>query len=416
MAQKRKKVVAKKAVPVKKPGKVKAKPALSSGKKAAKKNVQTGRLVKKAAKNIRSRSVRHSDEWLKKQPKTPAPAPKKSAKKKGKSPRKLPELKFRGKKVPPELAAKIREYRAEAVKHGRFLTNSYVLKKYFDIENQLLQSQQISDDNDPLKIKGKIKQGIDIQPYYLNEVVNKLFDIHQEYGQFTTAIIGFGESKVDKYNSFGSGLRRVDEELSIIWSAYKIYEIKYGLKSPQFQIILAWDPAAKIAFIDFNKTIFISVDADALIDIIISIKGNLDGDFETELTQSQLDDLDKIESEERVKKPVEEKQPVKKAKKKAAKKKAAKKKSAPVKKSAAKKSVAKKAKKKKIIYPRNKQGALDMSYKQNKELQARLDKAKKTRAKNKRAAEKAAKELAKKYAAAAEKRRITIAKKKKRKK
>ena len=279
-----------------------------------------------------------------------------------------------------------------------------------------MQSQQISDDNDPLKIKGKIKQGIDIQPYYLNEVVNKLFDIHQEYGQFTTAIIGFGESKVDKYNSFGSGLRRVDEELSIIWSAYKIYEIKYGLKSPQFQIILAWDPAAKIAFIDFNKTIFISVDKEALINIIISIKGNLDGDFETELTQSQLDDLDKIESEERVKKPVEEKQPVKKAKKKAAKKKAAKKKSATVKKSAAKKSVAKKAKKKKIIYPRNKQGALDMRYKQNKELQARLDKAKKTRAKNKRAAEKAAKELAKKYAAAAEKRRITIAKKKKRKK
>ena len=51
MAQKRKKVVAKKAVPVKKSGKVKAKPAPSPGKKAAKKNVQTGRLVKKAAKN-----------------------------------------------------------------------------------------------------------------------------------------------------------------------------------------------------------------------------------------------------------------------------------------------------------------------------------------------------------------------------
>lgn len=419
MAQKRKKSVVKKPAPAKKQVKQKPKPVAKPGKKPVKKVIQTGRLIKKAAKKIQSRPSRHSDEWLKSLPKE-APAPKKkSPKKKGKPVRKLPPIKYRNKPISDELAEKIRFFRAQAKKKGKFYTNKYVLSVYFKMEKKLLEGQKVQDENDPLKMKKKVTEGISTRTYELREVVKALIDIRNDIGQFTMAITGFGEGAVTKYTNFGTGLRKVDQELGYIYEAFNIYEMKYGLNSPLFSIILVYDRDAKVAFIDFNRTIFQSVDADIIIEIITAIKNNMGSDVVSQLTDKELEDIAKSESELPVKKRAtpKKKNPVKKkSKKKPGKKKAAKKKSAPAKKKAVVKKVPKKAKKKKIVYPLNKAGYLDMRYKQNRDLEARREKARKAREKKKRAEQKAARERIKRNAEIQAKRAATIARNKRKRK
>jgi hypothetical protein len=415
VAQKRKKSAVKKPLPSSKPGKVEPKKAPSARKKPVKKNVQTGKLIQKAAKKIKSRVSRHSDEWLKNQTVKPQPVPKKTSNKPVKAKRKLPPIKYRNKIIPAELAEKIRLFRAEAVKRGKFYTNKYVLSVYYKMEKELMEGKKITDNDDPLNMKKKVTEGISTRQYELRGVVNALIDIRNDVGQFTIAILGFGESGISRFNNFGTGLRKVDQELGYIYEAFNIYEMKYGLNSPLFSIILVWDPAAKIAFIDFNKTIFQSVDPDIMISIIIQIKMNMGSDVVSQLSDEQLLEIEKSESEMPAKKRVTDG----KKKKKPVKKKAAKKK--PVKKStgkkgAVKKATAKKSKKKKIIYPTNKQGNLDMRYKQNRDLSARREKARKTREKNKRAAAKAERERIKRNAVIQAKRAATIAKNKRKKK
>lgn len=320
------------------------------------------RLINKVVKKIGSRKPKHTDAWIKKQAQaSPAPSNKKSSTGK----RKLKDLKYKGKKLSPELQERIRQIRADFVKQGKFLTNKLVIRKYFEIEEMLLHSKEVSDENDPLKIKKTVSQSLESNFYELNGVINVLFDIKNEYGKFTISVIGFGEKTPTDFKKFGEGLRKVDQELSIIWEAFEIYRIKYGLNSPLFKVPLIWDENVRIAFIDFNKTIFMSVDIDKLIQIIINIKNNLYGDMITNLSPDQIEEMEKEEKKEITS---SQDQPKNKTTKKKSKKskpqKINKKNKVPNKKSISKVKQ-KKSSKNKPVYPKKKDGTVDLRYKQN---------------------------------------------------
>jgi len=403
LAQKRKKAVKKSPAPATRKARKVVKPSPVTRRSAIKKAPVNKRLITKAVKTIKSRSQKHSDQWIKDHPKTPPPSPvkKKSSKKPAKPVRKLAPIKLKGKKISPELEAKIRKLRAEYVKQGKFLTNKEILKRYLQVEQELLHNKPVNDNDDPLKLKGKVQQGLSVEAYPLNGVVNQLFNFRQEFGKFSINVTGFGESNIDKYSSFGEGLRRVDQELGIIWTAFDVYKIEYTLNSPYFEVIMAWDSAARIAYIDFNLTIFRSVDIDKLIRIIYEIKNNLHSGFDSQLSKEEMEELEQVDILEAKE---QEKQQKEKTKKKSAKKMPSK---------TAKKSPVKKSAKKKIKYPVRSNGEYDMRYKVNRDLAARKEKVRKTRERNKRAAQKAERERIKKYQIAAAKRKATIAANKK---
>jgi hypothetical protein len=348
---------------------------------------------------------------------------KKPAGKKAIPSKKLPVLRYKGKKLSPELTAKIMNIRAQARSHGHFLKNSYVIRKYFEVEREILKNKKAEQISDPLKLKGKIIAGIDIQRYPHNTVTKALTDIQNDVGpNFTIAVLGFGESQIEKFNQFAKGIRRVDREINFIYEALEIYKAENNYVPFIFFIPLAWDKAARIAFIDFNETTFEGVDKSDIIPIILELKKSALQDIE--YNENIFEEPDSIEilpeEEERIKKERKKKITNKaNARKritgqKVEKKKKAKKKT--IKKSSPKKSRLKKSAKKKIIYPVNKHGYLDMRYKQNRDLEARREKARKAYQKRKRAEAKAAKERAARYAAAAAKRAATIAKNKRKRK
>lgn len=374
------------------------------------------RLINKAIKKIKSRPSRHSDEWAKKQKKKPVAQKEKSSKK-------LPVLRYKGKKLSPELTAKIMKIRAQARSHGHFLKNSYVIRKYFEVEREILKNKKAEQISDPLKIKGKILAGIDIQRYPHNTVIKALTDIQNDVGpNFTIAVLGFGEPQIEKFNQFSKGIRRVDREINFIYEALDIYKEENNYVPFIFFIPLAWDKSARIAFIDFNETTFEGVDKSEIVDIILELKKSALQDKEYNENIFEAPDSIEIlpEEEERIKKERKKKITNKaNARKRITGQKVDKKKKA--KKKAAKKGNSKKVKsknqvKKKITYPVNKHGNLDMRYKQNRDLEAKREKARKAYQKRKRAEAKAARERAARYAAAAVKRAATIAKNKRKRK
>lgn len=418
MAKKAKKTAAVPGRAVKKKASTSPKPAKSAARGTAKNAVPDKQLIKKAVKKISTRSTKHSDEWIRKNIDAPAqevtkraPSKKKSTTSSPKAPKKLPPITYRGKKIDPELAKKVRDLRAQAVKMGKFLTNKFVLSQYYKFEKQIMQGQMQVDVNDPLKIKEQVRKGVSINKYPLNGVVNQLFNIRQEYGKFVIVVRGFGETTDERFNSFGQGLRKVDMELGLIWTGLEIYAINHVLNSPQFEILMAWDPSTKVAYIDFNKTIFKSVDVNILIPIIISIKQNMEGDVLTQLTDEQLAELEK-ESPSTPQPKVKDLRRGRDRKEKETKK------SKPGKKSAKKKPAAKKksSKKNKVVYLLRKDGTLDMRYQINRDLAVRREKQRKAAQKRKKEKIRAEKQLAKKYAEAAEKRRQTIARNKRKNK
>lgn len=352
---------------------------------ASKKRVSPKRLVKKAVKKIEKRtSSRHSDEILKKN----QPAPKKETKKPGrpkKEEKKLPPFKYRGKVQSQELSDRIRAIRAKYVKEGKFLTNRQILRQYFKIEDQLKKGKKVNDENDPLHIKNKVEQGLDIQPYELNGVVSRLMDIHQQVGNITIQVIGFGQTEIEKFKNFGDGLRRVDEELGIIWEAFDVYAAINGLNSPLFSVILVWDENAKIAFIDFNKTIFKSVDVTQIISIIMDIK-NISQNTDIYQPIEEEKEPEEVAGKEEPKKPEpkEKKKPKSKAK----------------------------AKKKKAVSLKRSNGQLDMRFKVNQQIVARREENRKKREKKKRQQLKEQRAQLEKYFTAAFERKLKRKKKK----
>jgi hypothetical protein len=335
------------------------------------------RLIKAAATKSVQRKRVHTADWKKKNIKPPVQKRPSSGKKK------IPKLTYHGKKVSDQLYEKIKKLRTQYIQQGKFLTNKEILARYMAVEKKLLKKKTITEKNDPLKLKSVISPNIDTQGYDLNEVVKAIMDFYEEVGNFTTSIIGFGEDKERNYGHYTEGLREVDVEIGLIWTAFDIIDAEEGLKSPMFRIFATFDRLTRVCFIDFNQTQFMSVDKDRVIGIIIDIKGTMEGlepghfqlspEQEKELDQKEKD----IQAEEKAAKKKKAKLPKKPAK---SKKKAAK----------------KKHKKPAPKYHRRKDGSRDMRYKENQLFAIRSEKAKKAWRKKKRAESAAAKQKTKK--------------------